>query len=375
MDFLQLEQYVQTLMQKTKPLQPFWNVEQIRQGKSPKWNYVDGCMLTALLSLGEITGNREYFTFVQAFIDDYIGEDGSLLGYRQEEFCLDDIAEGRALFTLYRETGKEKYKRAIDTLYAQIRSQPRTPSGNFWHKKIYPEQVWLDGLYMAMPFYACYQKAFGGGNFEDIVKQFESAHAAMFCPEKGLYFHGWDSSKRAFWADKRTGLSQSFWLRAIGWYLMGLVDVIEILPPKTRWQNRLVAIFQLATEGIERYIDGKTQMLYQVVDCAQMQGNYLETSGSAMVSYAMLKGARLGVVDKRFSSVGLGIFWGICNEYLQNTEGDFALGGICLSAGLGPEDNPARNGTFAYYVSEPVVAGDAKGTAPLITAYTEVKRL
>ena len=306
-----------------------------------------------------------------------MSDDGSIRGYELETYNVDNLNEGRVLFDLYRETGKAKYLKAIELLYRQVKEQPRTVTGNFWHKKIYPNQVWLDGLYMAQVFYTRYETEFGGGkNYEDIVSQFENVFAHMYDKRKKLYYHGWDCSKSAFWSDKQTGLSKSFWLRAVGWYTVGLVDAISYFAESAeKYRERLIKIFRQTAEGLENYIDPDKKMFWQVVDRGGEEGNYLETSGSAMIAYAMMKGARLGYLDKKFAKLGEEIFNGICKEYLTETDGKLNLGGICLMAGLGPETNRRRDGTYGYYISEPVVENDAKGTGPFVMAYTEIKRL
>lgn len=197
----------------------------------------------------------------------------------------------------------------------------------------------------------------------------------MYDRQKRLYYHGWDCSKRAFWADKATGLSKSFWLRAVGWYTVGLVDVIGYFDGREDLKAELVEIFSDTVEGLEQYIDGEGDMFWQVVDQGGRPGNYLETSGSAMIAYAMMKGARLGIVDGRFAAVGERVFNGICKKYLTERDGKLNLGGICLMAGLGPESNRRRDGSFEYYISEPVVENDAKGTGPFVMAYTELLQL
>ncbi len=370
-----IDRYIERLLDKSTPEAPYWNIESIRQGKPPHWNYIDGCMITALLCAAEITGEQRYADFAEEFIDYYVSEDGSIRGYSQEKFNLDDVNEGRVLFDLYKKTGKEKYKKAIFLLREQLEKQPRTITGNFWHKQIYPNQIWLDGLYMAQVFYVSFQKEFGGGDYSDTVSQFKFVRGLMFDEDKKLYYHGCDCSKSAFWADKETGRSKNFWLRAIGWFCISLVDNIDYIDNEAD-KKELCAIFSEIMDGISQYTDSETGMYYQVVDQGAREGNYLETSGSSMIAYAMMKGARLGVIDKKYAEMGKKTFDGICNKYLSvNDEGDLNLGGICLVAGLGPEDNRRRDGSYEYYISEPVVENDAKGVAPFVLCYTEVKRL
>ena len=377
MDYSVIDKYIDRLIEDTTPDKPIWNIENIKHGKKPAWNYIDGCMMTSLYTIYKQTGLKKYLEFIDEFVDYYVYEDGSIRGYDLETYNVDNLNEGRVLFDLYRETGKEKYKKAIELLHSQVLGQPRTGTGNFWHKKIYPNQVWLDGLYMAQVFYTRYESEFNGGkNYADIVSQFQSVYDNMFDKEKKLYYHGWDWSKTAFWADEKTGLSKSFWLRSEGWYTVALVDAISYFDDKAiAEKSQLIKIFRETLEGLESYIDPAGHMFYQVIDQMGREGNYLETSGSAMISYAMMKGARLGYVDKRFARLGKEVFDGICNSYLTVSEGKLNLGGICLMAGLGPESNRRRDGTFEYYISEPVVENDAKGTGPFVMAYTELKQL
>jgi len=377
MDYSVIDRYIDRLIDETTPDAPIWNIENIRQGKEPAWNYIDGCMMTSLYTIYKLTGDKKYLEFIDKFVDYYVFEDGTIRGYDLSTYNVDNINEGRVLFDLYNETGKLKYKRAINLLYSQLKSQPRTETGNFWHKKIYPNQVWLDGLYMAQVFYTRYETTFNRGrNYSDIVKQFRNVWQNMYDNEKKLYYHGWDVSKQAFWSDPETGLSKSFWLRSVGWYTVGLVDAISYFDlSRPNLKAELITIFRKTIEGLEQYIDPEKHMFWQVVDQMGREGNYVETSGSAMIAYAMMKGARLGFVDRRFAAIGEKVFNGICREYLTETDGQLNLGGICLMAGLGPEDKPHRDGTYEYYISEPVVENDAKGTGPFVMAYTEIKML
>lgn len=370
-----IDRYIDRLLDGSTPDAPLWNIENIRLGKKPAWNYIDGCMITALLCASEITGEKKYFDFAENFIDYYVFDDGTIRGYSKEKFNLDDVNEGKVLFELYEKTHKEKYKKAISLLESQLEEQPRTATGNFWHKQIYPNQIWLDGLYMGQVFSALYKKYFGNKDYSDVVNQYKSVRKLMFDENKKLYYHGCDCSKKAFWADKETGCSKNFWLRSIGWFCISLIDIIEFIDDENA-KSELVKIFAEEIDGISQYADKETSMYYQVVDKGGEEGNYLETSGSSMIAYAMMKGARLGIIDGKYAEQGRKTFDGICKKYLSISEnGDLNLGGICLVAGLGPEDNPRRDGSYEYYISEPVVENDAKGVAPFVLCYTEVKRM
>lgn len=369
----EIDAYVRSLIEKSSPSHTAWNIERVREGKPASWNYIDGCMITALLAMSDITGDARYFDFAESFIDWFVLDDGTIRTYDRKKYNLDDINEGRVLFPLYAKTGKEKYKKAAENLYRQIREQPRTFEGNFWHKAIYPNQVWLDGLYMGQVFYVLYEKHFGTGNFADTLSQFQQVRAHMHDPKTGLYYHGYDQTRKAFWADPVTGCSRSFWLRAIGWFTIALVDILEELPEGPD-KDTLTGIYRELMESLVHYADPETGMYYQVVDQAGREGNYLETSGSSMIAYAMLKGARLGILSEDYADRGTKTFEGIVNKYLSFSGDTLNLGGICLVAGLGPEDNRRRDGTYEYYISEPIVENDAKGVAPFLLCYTEIKR-
>lgn len=371
-----IKKYIDKLMT-SKPEAPLWNIEAIRQGKKPVWNYIDGCMMTSLLELYKTTKEEKYIDFVKKFVDYYVFDDGSIRGYDPLKYSTDDVCESRILFDLYDLTKNEKYNKAIELTYSQVKTHPRTKEGNFWHKKIYPNQVWLDGLYMMQPFYTRYQTLRNGKDYQDIVKQFSNVRNIMFDSKYKLYYHGYDSSKSIFWADKETGLSKNFWLRSIGWFTVGLVDVLDYMDEQMYDEhNTIKKLLKETIDGILQYQDEDSKMFYQVPNFKGREGNYLETSGSSMIAYAILKGVRLEALPERYKKIGQDIFNGICKKYLSvKPDGDLNLGGICLVAGLGPENNLRRNGSYEYYISEPVVENDAKGVGPLIMAYTEMIKI
>ena len=372
------EKYIDELVEKSTVDVPAWNIEKALEGKAVGWNYIDGCMILALLEIYQTTGEEKYYEFANAFIDHRVREDGSISGYSVDEYNLDNVNAGKTLFALYDINGKEKYRRAIDLIYSQVQTQPRTAEGNFWHKKIYPNQVWLDGMYMAQPFYMEYETRFNGKkNYEDIFGQFHNVIEHMLDPETGLYYHGYDASRTVFWCDKETGLSQNFWLRALGWYSMALLDTLdkcEVCRECEEEYEYLKQAFVDLTDSMLKLQD-ESGLWYQLPALGGKEPNYLETSGSAIMAYSLLKGVRLGFLPEDYRVYGLKAFRGICNAYLKEKNGQLSLGGICLVAGLGPADNPRRDGSFAYYMSEPVVEDDAKGVGPLLLAYTEMRRL
>ncbi len=368
-----IERYVERIMSGSTPDKPLWNIEKIGEGKINGWNYIDGCMMIALLNLHKITGEDRYYDFAEHFLDYYVHEDGSILGFKEEDYNLDNLCEGRPLFDVWHKSGKEKYRKAIETLHGQILRQPRTPQGNFWHKAIYPNQVWLDGLYMAQVFYTRYTTEFENcAGYDDILNQFRNVHTHMRDDETGLYRHGYDASGAAFWAGA-DGRSKNPWLRSLGWFSAALIDVTaELAPGHEDFKAEMTAIAQELAGALLPYIDKDSGMLWQVPTEVGREGNYPETSGSAMVAYFYLKGARLGILDAAYGPKGAAIFQAICDKYLTETDGKLNLGGICLVAGLGPENNRRRDGSYEYYISEPVVENDAKGLAPFLMCYTEL---
>lgn len=370
-----IEKFINKMIDRSTPDAPYWNIEAIKGGKPPHWNYIDGCMMTSLMSLYQETKKEKYIDFVKSYIDYYVNEDGTILGYDPSKYSTDDICESRILFDLYQLTKKEKYQKAIQLTYQQVLNHPRTEEGNFWHKKIYPNQVWLDGLFMALPFYTQYETYQNDKkNYEDILLQFKNVRKLMFNEDKKLYYHGYDASKKIFWADKDTGLSKNFWLRALGWYVVAIVDVASFMDDPGAVNQVLKPLLKEAIDGLLQYQDAKTKLFYDVIDLVDEEKNYLESSGSSLVSYAILKGARLGLLPQSYLKIGLEIFNGICDQFLSEKDGDLNMKGIVLVSGLGPENNLRRDGTFDYYMSEPIVENDAKGVGPLIMAYTEMLR-
>lgn len=366
-----LDRYINQLLEKSSPQMPIWNIEKIKQGSKPSWNYMDGCMIKAIIELYHITKKEDYLAFADRFIDYFVKEDGSILSYDPKEYNLDNVNAGKTLFDLYELTGKEKYRKAIDTVYSQLLKQPRTSTGNFWHKMIYPNQIWLDGLYMAQPFYMQYELTYhDGANCMDSYNQFLNVYHLMRDLRNGLYYHAYDDSRESFWCDKVTGLSDNFWLRALGWYAMALIDTMEVMPEALGAEKaELNRIYKELIDSMLPYQDEESGMWYQVVNRGGIMPNYLETSGSAIFAYAIMKSVRLGFLEDSYFTYGQKAFDGICGKYLSEKDGELQLDGICLVAGLGNAE--MREGTFDYYMREPIVKNEAKGVAPLILAYIE----
>jgi len=369
--------FVDRLIAESTPDAPAWNLEQTLHKKEAKWNYVDGCMMKAILDLYYATGREDYFSFVKSYIDFYVTNKGDIPTFNPKEYNCDHINMGKVLFDLYNKTGDNRYKNAADLQYSQLVGHPRIKKGNFWHKKIYPHQVWLDGLYMVQPFYAEYDKLFASSrNYLDIFHQFKTVVEIMRDENTGLYYHGYDDSRKMFWADKNTGLSPNFWSRSIGWFAMALVDTTEKMDEYfENARNTLQGYLKDLLDGVLKFCDPQTKLLYQVTNMGDREGNYLETSGSAAIAYSMMKGARLGYLPSEYYSKGFAIFSSLEKHKLVLTESEFVLKDVCLVAGLGGMpghgEYKLRDGTFEYYVSEPRVNNDAKGLAPFLFSCAE----
>ena len=374
MDLTKIGAYLDGLIDNSTLDVPAWNIEAARAGKASGWNYIDGCMILAMIETWKTTGEQKYIDFAEKYIDHRVQEDGSINGYKVEEYNLDNVNAGKTLFLLYDITGKEKYRKAYELVYTQLLGQPRTEQGNFWHKKIYPWQVWLDGLYMSQPFYMEYATKKGDYElYKDIYSQFHNVVSMMRDEKTGLYYHACDTSKTMFWCDPETGLSKNFWLRALGWYSMALLDTLaqanpEVMPEEYAWMK---GVFRDLIDSMLAFRDEKG-MWYQVVNLKDRKPNYPETSGSAIMAYSILKGVRLGFLPESYRAFGEQAFEGICERYLTEKDGKLNLGGICLVAGLGGPQK--RDGTFEYYMSEPIVENDAKGVGPFLLAYTELMK-
>lgn len=340
------------------------------------WNYEDGCVLKGYADLYAAGGDRAYRDFVLRYLERRVTPEGSIPTYPEDKYNIDSTNAGKVLFFAYDETGDERYRKAADYLASRLVHHPRCACGNFWHKEIYPEQIWLDGLYMAQPFRVEYDMRFGGRkDAPDVARQFLNVRKYLYNPDKKLYYHACDLAKKQPWAHRETGCSPNFWLRSMGWYLMALIDCIDKMDERLYEHYRaLIDLFREAVPGILQYADGRTGLFYQVIDRADAPGNYLETSGSAMVIYAVLKGVRLGVLDgEKYLLWAKAAFESLTKEKLrQDGAGAWHLEGICAVAGLGPGEK--RDGSVAYYLSEPVVADDAKGVGPYMMAYAEYLR-
>jgi unsaturated rhamnogalacturonyl hydrolase len=339
-----------------------------------KWNYEQGLMLWSLYQMHLHSGEKRYLKFVIDNLSQFVEPTGSIKTYKRTDFNLDLIAPGRALLIAFKETREQRYRFASDTLRQQLREHPRTKEGGFWHKRIYPFQMWLDGLYMAQPFYAMYAQQFDEPQaFDDIANQFIWIARHTRDTKTGLYYHGWDESKQMPWANAKTGCSPSFWGRAMGWYAMGLVDVLEYFPRDHPKRKELLRILRDVASGLLKWRDNGTALWNLILDHRTGNGNYLESSSACMFTYAFAKGARMGSLDKKFFREAQRSFKGILNHHVTtNPDGVVNLHHTIKGAGLG--GNPYRDGTFAYYASEAQRTNDMKGVGPFLLAAIEIER-
>ena len=337
------------------------------------WTYEQGVQLKAVEQMWYATGDPKYFSFIKTGMDFWFDKDGKMK-YDADEYNIDHVTPGRALLTLYRVTNDEKYKTAIEQIREQLKTHPRTKEGGFWHKKIYPFQMWLDGLYMGEPFYAEYSMVWNEDNWNDIANQFVWMEKHARDPKTGLLYHAWDESKQQQWANKETGLSPHVWGRAMGWYAIALVDTLDYFPKNHPRRAELVAILNREAEAITKYQDKKSGVWYDIIDLPTREKNYLESSASAMFVYSLAKGVRLGVLPEKYlQTVNTG--WaGIKKEFIKETaDGNLDWHGTVSVSGLGGK--PYRDGSFEYYMSEKIRINDAKGLGPAVMAAVEMESL
>ncbi|KRF01128.1 glycosyl hydrolase family 88 [Paenibacillus sp. Soil766] len=341
--------------------------------RARSWNYENGCILSAFEYMWLQTGDQRYLDYIQMNMDLFITSDGGIYTYRLEEYNVDQINQGKSLFLLFEQTGDDRYRKALELLVTQMKSHPRTTEGGLWHKKIYPYQMWLDGVYMTAPLLARYAHSFGASEwFDDVAHEIILMEKRARDPKTGLLYHGWDESREQRWADSISGCSPHFWGRGLGWYMMAIVDVLDYLPKDHRNRGLVIGLFYRLAEAIARVQDPETGLWYQVLDKGQEAGNYLEASGSSMFVYALAKGARKGYLSHASFRAASKGFQGLLVHCLEeDTDGSLHLNQICSVAGLG--GNPYRDGSYAYYMSEPVRRDDPKGFAPFIMACLEME--
>jgi unsaturated rhamnogalacturonyl hydrolase len=348
---------------------------EIKPGRVAEWDYEQGVLLRGFDRLWKHTGKKAYYSYMKKNIDLFVRNDGTIRTYDLPDYNIDDIAPGCVVLSLYNETKERKYEKAAILLREQLNWQPRTKEGGFWHKHRYPYQMWLDGSYMAEPFYAEYSKLFSKSkDFTDIANQLIWMENHTRDPKTGLLFHGWDESKKQRWANQATGQSPEFWARAMGWYAMALVDVLDYFPNEHVKRQEIISIFQRLSKALRKYQDAGSGTWFQIIDKADVKGNYLEASASCMFVYAIAKGIRLGYLDKSFSECVTKGFNGVLKNFVEtDAQGSIHLTKTCSGAGLG--GSPYRDGSFEYYINESLRTDDLKAIGPFIQASVEVELL
>ena len=345
-------------------------------GRPARWSYDQGVILKGIEGVWLATGDPKWFDYIQKQMDYYVAADGSSIkDYENDQYNIDHINNGKLLLTLYRVTGREKYKKAVSLLREQLKNHPRTKEGGFWHKQIYPYQMWLDGLYMGQPFYAEYAQVFGEDSiFNDVTRQFVLMEKHSRDAKTGLLYHGYDESREQKWADKKTGQSPHFWGRALGWYGMAMVDALDFFPQSHPGRKTIIDILNRFATAVVKVQDAKTGMWYDIVNLPNRKPNYTESSATAMLSYTLAKGVRMGYLPSKYVANAKKAFDGLVKYKLtKDSDGFTNLEGTVSVSGLGGKQY--RDGSFDYYMSEKVVQNDPKGIGAFILAANEIEML
>lgn len=346
-----------------------------REGRRTKWDYTAGLVTLSLLKLNDVVPDPKFVEFSKDTIGSFITANGNIQTFKLEDYNIDNIAPGRTVLWLYRLTGEARYKQAADLMRKQLETHPRTSEGGFWHKQRYPWQMWLDGLFMGAPFYAEYTKLYQADpkpDFEDVVKQFRLIDKNLYDAKSGLYFHGWDEKHEQDWANRVTGTSSNFWGRGLGWYAMACVDTLDYLPKDHPGRAAIIKTLNQVCEGIVKWQDPESGLWWQVLDQGPRGKNYLEATAATMFVYTLTKGVNEGYLDRaQYAAAIERGYAGIIKRLMKRTEqGGVSLTQCCSVAGLGY----GRDGSFDYYLKEPIVENDWKGVGPFILAGIELQK-
>lgn len=344
----------------------------------PRWTYTPGLVLSACIKVYQETNKQKYYDYIYDYADFLIDSTGTINTYKLSNQNLDMIKSGDVLLYLYPKTKEQRFLKAIETLNSQLETQPKTSDGGYWHKKRYPFQMWLDGLYMAEPFHTRYAKEYVEDEakqqkiYDDVVHQFDLIQKHSRDEKTGLYYHGWDESKEQKWANKETGNSANFWSRGMGWYGMAMVDVLDFLPKNHPGREKIIGYLNQYAEAITKVQD-ESGLWWQVIDQANREGNYLEATGTSMFVYTFAKGVNKGYLPAKYLEIANKGYDALINDLIKVEEnGVVNLTKCCAVAGLG--GNPYRDGTYEYYINETIRANDPKGTGPFILASLELNR-
>jgi unsaturated rhamnogalacturonyl hydrolase len=335
---------------------------------SVKWKYDFAMLGQAMCTLDS---GKTYYNYYKDFIDYFVDEAGNIKKYDRTKYNLDYFNPAKGLLKFYKETGDEKYRIAAQTILSQLKNQPRTSDGGYCHKQIYDGQIWLNSTYMYTPFLVDYANTFNKPNWIDTVLfQLQYTYDVTVDPTDGLMYHAWDETRSQSWADPVTGLSPHKWGRGMGWYMMALADVLELMPEDETKHKNLETIFKNTAKALLKVRDDNTKLWYQVLDMGNEQYNYPETSCSAMFIYAFAKGVNIGVLPQKYRDIAVESLQSLINHsVITDTDNRLSLTNISGPAGLGVKSY--RNGSFEYYINQKQIDNDAKGVAPFIMAITE----
>lgn len=349
----------------------------IEKAKKPRWGYTHGLVVKAMLEEWKHTGDKAYYDYAKIYADSLIDANGKIKTMNYLSFNIDNVNAGKILFDLYEQTHDLRYKVAMDTLRKQMSEHPRTSEGGYWHKLKYTHQMWLDGIFMASPYLAQYGATFNEpALFGDVVNQVLLMAKKTYDPATGLYYHGWDESRTQRWANPQTGCSPGFWSRSIGWYAAAMVDVLDYLPTQTMGRDSILTLVNNLAATLVKYQDPKSGVWYQVTDQGARKGNYLESSASALFVYFLCKGMNEGYLDKNYRPAAQKAFDGMMKQFIKKEkDGTYTITHCCAVAGLGGNGGKFRDGSFEYYIGEPVIENDPKSVGAFILAAVEYEKM
>lgn len=349
----------------------------IEKASKPRWGYTHGLVVKSMLEEWKHTGDSSYYAYAKIYADSLIDSDGHIKTMKYLSFNIDNINAGKILFDFYAQTGDARYKIAMDTLRKQMTEHPRTSEGGFWHKLKYSHQMWLDGIFMAAPYMTQYGSVFHEPElFDESVNQILLIARKTYDPATGLYYHGWDESREQRWANPKTGCSPNFWSRSIGWYAAAIVDVLDYLPQETAGRDSVLSILQNLSNTLIKYQDPDSGTWYQVTDQGKRKGNYPESSATALFIYTLAKSINKGYIGKEYSAPVKKAFDGMLHSFIRpEKDSTYTITNCCAVAGLGGDSKKYRDGSFEYYISEPVIENDPKSVGAFILAAIEYEKL
>ena len=352
-----------------------------------------GIELEAMLDTYLKYGGDDIRKYCQLYTDTMINDKGEIRSYKLEDYNLDQIRTGHFVARMYEKYPEAKNLKAMQTLMKQLDKQPRTKEGVYWHKAIYSYQVWLDGIFMGLPYRCLTARNLLSPKkakkiYDDAVDQISKTYERTLDPKTGLNRHAWDETREMFWADKETGLSQHCWGRAQGWYTMALIELLDAMPEDYERRGEVIELLRKDLDAVIKWQDKKTGLWYQVMDSPERKGNYLEATCSSMFAYVLMKAANKGYLGDKYFKAGKKAYEGIINNFIRvNADKTISLTSCCAVAGLGPgmsehvkkaapnvKENKRRDGSYDYYLSEPVRDNDAKGVGPFIWASLEYEK-